>query len=188
MQLFSLRRRKSFQPSTTALRFVEDPRLHSCPYGSNGTQGTRKSLFLVLFYIYIGSGRESRPVLFPAGSQGLPLRYPFHRITTPNCAEPASTDAPLLCKSPPIGSFRRYPRASPEKGSLLPLVSVSRKERKAHPVMRPYFYFRTFHLTTLLRRSVRTTAPAILSKLRTVSGSAHQHSSPTAEKRPAIAE
>ena len=77
MQLFSLRRRKSFQPSTTALRFVEDPRLHSCPYGSNGTQGTRKSLFLVLFYIYIGSGRESRPVLFPAGSQGLPLRYPF---------------------------------------------------------------------------------------------------------------
>ena len=31
---------------------------------------------------------------------------------------------------------------------------------------------------------VRTTAPAILSKLRTVSGSAHQHSSPTAEKTP----
>ena len=121
---------------------------------------------------------------FPQGRRACRYDILFHRITTPNCAEPASTDAPLLCKSPPIGSFRRYPRASPEKGSLLPLVSVSRKDRKAHPVMRPYFYFRTFHLTTLLRRSVRTTAPAILSKLRTVSGSAHQHSSPTAEKTP----
>lgn len=100
---------------------VEDPRLHSCPYGSNGTQGTRKSLFLVLFYIYIGSGRESRPVLFPAGSQGLPLRYPFSQN---HHAKLCGT-----CKLPMLRSFaNRHPLAASADILALPL----RKDRFCH--------------------------------------------------------
>ena len=121
MQLFSLRRRKSFQPSTTALRFVEDPRLHSCPYGSNGTQGTRKSLFLVLFYIYIGSGRESRPVLFPAGSQGLPLRYPF-----------SQNHHAKLCGTWQVPMLRSFANRHPLAASADILALPLRKDRFCH--------------------------------------------------------